>query len=88
LLRTLSLARRLGLVARRLGPILGSRARRHRSASGRVAADAQITERLFLSTNMVRSHLGRIRDKTGACRRTDLVTDAIQAGSESVIPPT
>jgi predicted ATPase/class 3 adenylate cyclase/DNA-binding CsgD family transcriptional regulator len=44
------------------------------------ATDAQIAERLFLSVNTVRSHLERIRDKTGARRRADLVRYAIQAG--------
>ena len=48
------------------------------------ATDAQIAERLFLSVNTVRSHLERIRDKTGARRRADLVRYAIQAGIESV----
>ena len=50
------------------------------------ATDAQIAERLFLSVNTVRSHLDRIRDKTGARRRTELVRYAIQAGIESVTP--
>src|SRR5262249_53257446 len=36
------------------------------------ATDAQIAERLFLSVNTVRSYLERIRDKTGARRRTEL----------------
>ncbi len=35
------------------------------------ATDAQIAERLFLSVNTVRSHLERIRDKTGARRRAE-----------------
>jgi predicted ATPase/class 3 adenylate cyclase/DNA-binding CsgD family transcriptional regulator len=52
------------------------------------ATDAQIAERLFLSINTVRSHLERIRDKTGARRRTELARYAIQAGIESVTPPT
>ena len=52
------------------------------------ATDAQIAERLFLSTNTVRSHLERIRDKTGARRRTELVRYAIQAGIDPVAPPT
>jgi len=50
------------------------------------ATDAQIAERLFLSVNTVRSHLDRIRDKTGARRRTELVRYAIQAGIEAVVP--
>ena len=52
------------------------------------ATDAQIAERLFLSTNTVRSHLERIRDKTAARRRTELVRYAIQAGIDPVAPPT
>jgi DNA-binding CsgD family transcriptional regulator len=52
------------------------------------ATDAKIAERLFLSVNTVRSHLERIRDKTGARRRTELVRYAIQAGIESVTPST
>ena len=51
------------------------------------ATDAQIAERLFLSVNTVRSHLDRIRDKTGARRRPDLVRYALQAGIETVTPP-
>ena len=50
------------------------------------ATDAQIAGRLFLSVNTVRSHLERIRDKTGARRRTDLVRYAIQAGIDPVAP--
>src|SRR5262249_35537053 len=52
------------------------------------ATDAQIAERLFLSVNTVRSYLERIRDKTGARRRTELVRYAIQAGIESIAPTT
>ena len=52
------------------------------------ATDAQIAGRLFLSVNTVRSHLERIRDKTGARRRTELVRYAAQAGIEAVAPPT
>ena len=51
------------------------------------ATDAQIADQLYLSTNTVRSHLERIRDKTGARRRTELVRYAIQAGIEPVFPP-
>ena len=52
------------------------------------ATDAQIAGRLFLSVNTVRSHLERIRDKTGARRRAELVRYAIQAGIEAVAPST
>jgi predicted ATPase/class 3 adenylate cyclase/DNA-binding CsgD family transcriptional regulator len=51
------------------------------------ATDAQIAGRLFLSVNTVRSHLERIRDKTGARRRAELVRYAIQAGIDPVTPP-
>jgi DNA-binding CsgD family transcriptional regulator len=51
------------------------------------ATDAQIAGRLFLSVNTVRSHLDRVRDKTGARRRAELVRYAIQAGIEAVTPP-
>ena len=53
----------------------------------RGATDAQIAERLFLSVNTVRSHLDRIRDKTGARRRPELVRYAVQAGIEAIAPP-
>jgi predicted ATPase/class 3 adenylate cyclase/DNA-binding CsgD family transcriptional regulator len=53
-------------------------------ASG--ATDAQIAGQLYLSVNTVRSHLERIRDKTGARRRTELVRYAIQAGIEPAAP--
>ncbi len=52
------------------------------------ATDAQIAGQLFLSVNTVRSHLERIRDKTGARRRPELVRYAIQAGIEAVAPST
>ena len=48
------------------------------------ATDAQIAERLFLSINTVRSHLERIRDKTGARRRAELVRYAMQTGIEPI----
>ena len=51
------------------------------------ATDAQIAAHLYLSVNTVRSHLDRIRDKTGARRRTDLVRYALQAGIGPVSLP-
>jgi DNA-binding CsgD family transcriptional regulator len=51
------------------------------------ATDAQIARQLYLSVNTVRSHLERIRDKTGARRRTELVRYALQAGIGPVAPP-
>ena len=47
-------------------------------ASGRT--DAQIAEQLYISVRTVRSHLDRIRDKTGCRRRADLTRLALNAG--------
>jgi DNA-binding CsgD family transcriptional regulator/tetratricopeptide (TPR) repeat protein len=42
--------------------------------------DAQIAGQLYISVRTVRSHLDRIRDKTGSRRRADLTRLALQAG--------
>ena len=42
--------------------------------------DAQIAEHLYISIRTVRSHLERIRDKTGYRRRADLTRLALAAG--------
>ena len=42
--------------------------------------DVQIAAELFISVRTVRSHLDRIRDKTGARRRADLTRLALTAG--------
>jgi DNA-binding CsgD family transcriptional regulator len=42
--------------------------------------DAQIADLLYISIRTVRSHLDRIRDKTGSRRRADLTRLALQAG--------
>jgi len=47
-------------------------------AQGRT--DAQIAAELYISVRTVRSHLDRIRDKTGCRRRADLTRLALQAG--------
>ena len=47
-------------------------------AQGRT--DAQIAAQLYISVHTVRSHLDRIRDKTGCRRRSDLTRLALTAG--------
>ena len=47
-------------------------------AQGRT--DAQIAEQLFISIRTVRTHLDRIRDKSGCRRRADLTRLALQEG--------
>jgi DNA-binding CsgD family transcriptional regulator len=47
-------------------------------AQGRT--DAQIAAQLYISIRTVRSHLDRIRDKTGCRRRADLTRLALTAG--------
>jgi DNA-binding CsgD family transcriptional regulator len=47
-------------------------------AQGRT--DAQIAAELYISISTVRSHLDRIRDKTGCRRRADLTRLALTAG--------
>ena len=50
--------------------------------------DAQIAQQLYISVRTVRSHLDRIRDKTGCRRRADLTRLALTAGRSSRRPPT
>jgi DNA-binding CsgD family transcriptional regulator len=47
---------------------------------GRGCTDTQIAEQLYISVRTVRSHLNRIRDKTGCRRRTDLTRLTLTAG--------
>jgi DNA-binding CsgD family transcriptional regulator len=47
-------------------------------AQGRT--DAQIAKQLYISVSTVRSHLDRIRDKSGSRRRADLTRLALQEG--------
>jgi DNA-binding CsgD family transcriptional regulator len=42
--------------------------------------DIQIAGQLYIAVSTVRSHLDRIRDKTGSRRRADLTRLALQAG--------
>jgi DNA-binding CsgD family transcriptional regulator len=50
------------------------------------ASNARIAETLFVTPNTVRTHLDRIRDKTGARNRAELTRYAMQAGIEPVVP--
>jgi non-specific serine/threonine protein kinase len=50
------------------------------------ASNNKIAETLFVTANTVRTHLDRIRDKTGARNRAELTRYAIQAGIEPVVP--
>ncbi len=50
------------------------------------ASNAKIAETLFVTPNTVRTHLDRIRDKTGARNRADLTRYTVQAGIEPVVP--
>jgi predicted transcriptional regulator len=53
---------------------------------GYAASNAKIAETLFVTPNTVRTHLDRIRDKTGARNRAELTRYALQAGIEPVVP--
>ena len=50
------------------------------------AGNAKIAETLFVTPNTVRTHLDRIREKTGARNRAELTRYAMQAGIEPVVP--
>jgi DNA-binding CsgD family transcriptional regulator len=58
---------------------LSARERELVTLVARGRTDAQIAEQLFISVRTVRSHLDRIRDKTGCRRRADLTRIALQA---------
>ena len=49
------------------------------------ASNAKIAATLFVTANTVRTHLDRIRDKTGARNRAELTRYAIQTGIEPVV---
>jgi predicted ATPase/class 3 adenylate cyclase/DNA-binding CsgD family transcriptional regulator len=51
------------------------------------ASNAKIAAALFVTPNTVRTHLDRIRDKTGIRNRAGLTRYALQAGIEPVAPP-
>jgi non-specific serine/threonine protein kinase len=58
---------------------LSARERELVTLVARGRTDAQIAEQLCISVRTVRSHLDRIRDKTGCRRRADLTRIALQA---------
>jgi len=59
---------------------LSARERELVTLVARGRTDAQIAEQLYISVRTVRSHLDRIRDKTGCRRRADLTRLALTAG--------
>jgi DNA-binding CsgD family transcriptional regulator len=64
-------------------PVPGTLSARERELVTLVAqgrTDAQIAAELYISIRTVRSHLDRIRDKTGCRRRADLTRLALSAG--------
>jgi len=64
-------------------PGLGKLSSRERELVALVAqgqTDAQIAGQLFISISTVRSHLDRIRDKSGYRRRADLTRLALNEG--------
>jgi non-specific serine/threonine protein kinase len=63
-------------------PVLGQLSPREQELVTLVAqgrTDVQIAQQLYISVRTVRSHLDRIRDKTGSRRRADLTRLALQA---------
>jgi predicted ATPase/DNA-binding CsgD family transcriptional regulator len=61
-------------------PRLSSRERELVTLVAQGRTDAQIATQLYISVRTVRSHLDRIRDKTGCRRRADLTRLALSAG--------
>ena len=61
-------------------PQLSAREQELVTLVARGRTDTQIAAQLYISVRTVRSHLDRIRDKTGCRRRADLTRLALQAG--------
>ena len=59
---------------------LSARERELVTLVARGRTDAQIAEQPYISVRTVRTHLDRIRDKTGCHRRADLTRLALHAG--------
>jgi DNA-binding CsgD family transcriptional regulator len=81
---TIPAARRM-LAGSPAGP-LSAREREIMALLAGGASNAKIAETLFVTPNTVRTHLDRIRDKTGARNRAELTRYAVQAGIEPVVP--
>ncbi len=62
------------------GPSLSAREKEVLALLCRGSTDHQIAEAMFISLSTVRSHLERIRDKTGCRRRSELTRLAIERG--------
>jgi len=62
------------------GPALSAREKEILALVCRGSTDQQISEALFIGLSTVRSHLDRIRDKTGLRRRPELTRLAIELG--------
>ena len=67
-------------------PRLSARERELVTLVAQGCTDAQIAAQLFISVRTVRSHLDRIRDKSGCRRRADLTRLALQAALVLVGP--
>jgi DNA-binding CsgD family transcriptional regulator len=69
------------------GPIgpLSARERQIMALLAGGASNAKIAQTLFVTPNTVRTHLDRIRDKTGARNRAELTRYAIQTGIDPVV---
>jgi predicted ATPase/class 3 adenylate cyclase/DNA-binding CsgD family transcriptional regulator len=78
----------VGLRAQADGPVglLSARETQIMALLAGGASNAKIAETLFVTPNTVRTHLDRIRDKTGVRNRAGLTRYAIQAGIEPVAP--
>jgi DNA-binding NarL/FixJ family response regulator len=61
-------------------PELSTRERELVTLVAQGGTDAQIAAQLYISVRTVRTHLDRIRDKTGCRRRADLTRLALTAG--------
>lgn len=66
-------------------PMLSDREREVLALLAGGATDAQIARRLFIALSTVRSHLDRIRDKTGLRRRPDLTRLALSLGIVPIV---